>query len=36
LKIWEKGLKNKGTLTISRVNELYKIDEENEDEFGKL
>lgn len=28
LKIWEKGIKNKGTITVGRLNEFCKIDEE--------
>ncbi|EGR31434.1 hypothetical protein IMG5_109730 [Ichthyophthirius multifiliis] len=32
LKIWEKGIKNKGTFTVGKLNELYKIEEEYDDE----
>lgn len=36
LKIWEKGIKSKGAFTVGRLNELCKIDEENDDDFTKL
>lgn len=32
LKIWEKGIKNKGTFTVGKLNELFKIDEEIDEE----
>lgn len=36
LKIHEKGLKNKGTITVGRLNELCKIDEEKDDDYSNL
>jgi hypothetical protein len=36
LKIWEKGVKSKGKYTVGLINNEYRIDEEEEDEYAKL
>ncbi len=36
LKIHETGIKNKGTITVGRLNELCKIDEEQDEDYTKL